>query len=53
MRPLHMQYPCHGGDRNARYPTKEHREGIRRCGITPYHRLSFGGLGDPQLPFAD
>lgn len=53
MRALHKEYPCYGWDRNAGYPTKEHREGIRRYGITPYHRLSFGGLGEPQLPFAD
>lgn len=35
------QYPGYGWDRNAGYPTKEHREAIARLGITPIHRRSF------------
>ena len=50
---LHEQYPWYGWDRNAGYPTKLHREGILSHGLTPYHRLSFGGLGETQLPFAE
>lgn len=50
---LHGQYPWYGWDRNAGYPTKLHREGILSHGLTPYHRLSFGGLGEAQLPFAE
>lgn len=50
---LHEQYPWYGWDRNAGYPTKLHREGILSHGLTPYHRLSFGGLGEAQLPFAE
>ena len=38
---LHEQYPWYGWDRNAGYPTKEHREGIKTHGLTPYHRLTF------------
>ena len=35
------QYPGYGWDRNAGYPTKEHREAIGRLGITPIHRKTF------------
>ena len=50
---LHEQYPWYGWDRNAGYPTKLPREGILSHGLTPYHRRSFGGLGEAQLPFAE
>ena len=50
---LQGQYPWYGWDRNAGYPTKLHREGILSHGLTPYHRRSFGGLGEAQLPFAE
>lgn len=46
---LHEEYPHYGWDRNAGYPTREHREGIRMYGTTPYHRRSFNLLGDGQL----
>lgn len=49
MRRLHAEYPHYGWDHNAGYPTREHREGIRRYGITPYHRRSYNLLGDGQL----
>lgn len=51
MHELHNEYPHYGWDHNAGYPTKEHREGIRQHGTTPYHRLSFNLLGDGQLSF--
>lgn len=41
MEKLHEEYPYYGWDRNAGYPTKQHRDGIRSNGITPYHRKSF------------
>lgn len=53
MNDLHKEYPFYGWNRNAGYPTREHREGILRHGLTPYHRLSFGGLGEAQLPFSE
>lgn len=53
MKRLHKDYPYYGWDHNAGYPTKEHREGILRYGLTPFHRRSFGGLGEAQLPFAE
>lgn len=51
MAELHKEYPHYGWDRNAGYPTKEHREGICLHGTTPYHRMSFNLLGDGQLSF--
>lgn len=51
MRQLHEEYPYYGWDHNAGYPTKEHREGIAKHGVSPYHRLSFNLLGDGQLSF--
>ena len=51
MAELHKEYPHYGWDRNAGYPTKEHREGIRHHGTTPYHRMTFNLLGDGQLSF--
>ena len=51
MAELHKEFPHYGWDRNAGYPTKEHREGIRQYGTTPYHRMTFNLLGDGQLSF--
>ena len=52
MKALHNEYPYYGWDRNAGYPTKEHREGIKTHGVTPYHRMTFNLLGDTQLEFS-
>jgi len=41
METLHVEYPEYGWDKNVGYPTKTHREAIRKFGITPYHRKSF------------
>lgn len=46
---LHEQYPHYGWNHNMGYPTREHREGIKKYGITPVHRLSFGHVSDGQL----
>lgn len=43
---IHEEFPQYHWDRNKGYPTKEHREAIRRYGLTPYHRKSFRQLGD-------
>ncbi|MDR1860345.1 MAG: ribonuclease HII [Bacteroidales bacterium] len=37
----HQQFPAYGWDKNKGYPTKEHRQAIRRYGVSPLHRLSF------------
>lgn len=43
---LHQQYPHYGWNSNKGYPTKKHREGIKKYGSTPYHRTSFKLLED-------
>lgn len=53
MERLHEQYPHYGWDRNAGYPTKAHRDGIRQHGITPEHRKSFNLLGATQQSLLD
>lgn len=46
---LAEEYPYYGWHSNKGYPTREHREGIRLYGITPYHRKSYNLLGG-ELP---
>ncbi|MCD8193938.1 MAG: ribonuclease HII [Tannerellaceae bacterium] len=38
---LAEEYPDYGWNQNKGYPTKAHREAIRRVGISPYHRRTF------------
>lgn len=51
MRRLHEEYPQYHWDSNKGYPAPAHREAIRRCGTSPYHRLTFNLLGTQQLEF--
>lgn len=48
-----QEYPDYGWDRNKGYPTKEHREAIRKFGATPYHRKTFNLLPPIQLELFD
>lgn len=41
MRELAEKHPHYGWERNVGYPTKQHREGIQKFGITEHHRKSF------------
>lgn len=41
---LAARYPGYGWERNQGYATREHREAIRRLGLTPFHRRSFLAL---------
>ena len=41
MKELALEYPEYGWERNAGYPTKQHRDAIRAYGATPHHRKSF------------
>lgn len=41
MEKIHNEYPMYQWKKNKGYPTKEHREAIRKYGITKYHRKSF------------
>lgn len=47
---IHEEFPMYNWKQNKGYPTKEHREAIRKYGVTKYHRLSFKLLPD-QLSF--
>lgn len=38
---IHEEFPMYNWKKNKGYPTEEHREAIRKYGITKYHRLSF------------
>jgi len=41
---LATRYPGYGWERNQGYATREHRDAIRRQGLTPFHRRSFSAL---------
>ncbi len=41
MEKIHEEFPEYNWKKNKGYPTKEHRNAIRECGITKYHRKSF------------
>ena len=49
MRQLAQEYPGYGWEGNKGYPTREHRDAIRRLGATPHHRRSFTLLPQPTL----
>ncbi len=38
---IHEEFPMYNWKQNKGYPTKEHRNAIRKYGITKYHRKSF------------
>lgn len=38
---LAQQHPGYGWETNAGYPTKAHKEGLKRHGVTPHHRRTF------------
>ncbi|MDI1316558.1 ribonuclease HII [Flavobacterium sp.] len=49
---IHKEFPMYNWKKNKGYPTIEHREAIRKYGITKYHRLTFRLLPEPlQLDF--
>jgi len=41
MEKIHQEFPMYNWQKNKGYPTKEHRNGIRKFGITQYHRKTF------------
>jgi ribonuclease HII len=41
MERMAQQYPGYSWETNVGYPTGEHRDGIKKLGITPLHRRSF------------
>lgn len=38
---IHEEFPMYNWKKNKGYPTVEHREAIKKYGITKYHRMSF------------
>lgn len=46
MKELHGEFPHYQWDKNKGYPTRAHREAIRKFGPTPHHRRSFRLLGE-------
>ncbi|MDU8885395.1 ribonuclease HII [Yeosuana sp. MJ-SS3] len=47
---IHNEYPMYNWKQNKGYPTVEHREAIKKYGISKYHRKSFK-LFPKQLTF--
>ena len=41
MNQIHEEFPMYNWKQNKGYPTKEHREAIKKYGPTKYHRMSF------------
>jgi ribonuclease HII len=41
MNRIHEEFPMYNWKQNKGYPTIEHREAIRKYGVTKYHRMSF------------
>ena len=46
MQKLDKEFPAYFWRKNKGYPTKEHREAIKKYGPTKYHRISFKLLAD-------
>ncbi len=41
MNAIHEEFPMYNWKQNKGYPTQEHREAIKKYGVTKYHRMSF------------
>lgn len=41
MENIHMEYPHYNWARNKGYPTREHRQALRKFGPSRHHRMSF------------
>lgn len=44
MTEYHIQFPTYNFKQNKGYPTKEHRQAIKKHGICPIHRKTFKGV---------
>ena len=49
MNAIHEEFPMYNWKQNKGYPTKEHREAIRKYGVTKYHRMTFRLLPEKDL----
>ncbi len=50
MNMIHEEFPMYNWNKNKGYPTKEHRDAIKKYGPSKYHRISFKLLPN-QLTF--
>ena len=50
MREIHEEFPMYNWKQNKGYPTIQHRDAIRKYGITKYHRMSFRLLPERLEP---
>lgn len=41
MNRIHEEFPMYNWKKNKGYPTEEHRDAIKKYGVTKYHRMSF------------
>jgi ribonuclease HII len=41
MNTIHEEFPMYNWKKNKGYPTMEHRDAIRKYGVSKYHRMSF------------
>ncbi|MCO5725936.1 ribonuclease HII [Robiginitalea marina] len=46
MKELHRAHPEYGWEQNKGYPTRAHRDALRKHGPSPFHRKSFRLLGE-------
>ncbi|MBT3382508.1 MAG: ribonuclease HII [Prolixibacteraceae bacterium] len=46
MEKIHADFPDFNWNNNKGYPTKKHREAIKKFGVTKYHRMSFRLLNE-------
>jgi ribonuclease HII len=46
MQQLHNEFPDYDWQKNKGYPTKKHRDAIRKFGVTSYHRKTFRLLNE-------
>lgn len=53
MQRLSLRYPGYGWETNVGYPTAEHRDAVRRLGVTRHHRRSFATVRTTLLEWAD
>ncbi|WP_422860907.1 ribonuclease HII [Flagellimonas sp. S174] len=49
MEKIHEEFPMYNWKKNKGYPTKEHRDAIRKYGICKYHRKSFRQLPEQLM----
>jgi len=46
MAKIHTEFPAYDWKQNKGYPTKKHRDAIRKYGVTKYHRKTFRLLNE-------